>query len=85
MVSPARQAAKKRLNTKPQSEHQDHEDTDNYNFNLSLCLLWFLGGFVFKDFFAKKNKDFACNIIEHQKDFKKLRHSLFDIRYSLFF
>jgi len=33
------------------------------NFNLLLCSLWFLGAFVFKDFFAKKNKDLTCNII----------------------
>jgi hypothetical protein len=26
----------------------------NNNFNLPLCLFWFLGVFVFEDFFAKK-------------------------------
>jgi hypothetical protein len=29
---------------------------NNDHFNLSLCLLWFLGGFVFEDSFAKKRK-----------------------------
>jgi hypothetical protein len=29
---------------------------NNDHFNLSLCLLWFLGGFVFEDSFAKKTK-----------------------------
>jgi len=29
----------------------------NYNYlNLPLCSLWFLGAFVFEDFFAKKTK-----------------------------
>jgi len=42
------------LNTKSQSEHQDHEEKNNDYFNLSLCLFLFLGVFVFEDFLAKK-------------------------------
>jgi len=39
------------LNTKSQSEHQDHKEKNNDYLNLSLCLLLFLGVFVFEDFF----------------------------------
>jgi len=27
--------------------------------------LWFLGVYVFKDFFCQKNKDFTCNTIKY--------------------
>jgi hypothetical protein len=38
------------------TQHKDTKHTkkkNNDHFNLSLCLLWFLGGFVFEDSFAK--------------------------------
>jgi len=42
-----------------QSHKVDTKHTKKKNedqFNLSSCLLWFLGGFVFEDTFAKKTK-----------------------------
>ena len=48
-------------------------------FNLSSCLLWFLGGFVFEDSFAKKNEDLTCNTIAVQ-----LKKNLTQIRLNFF-
>jgi hypothetical protein len=36
---------------------------NNNYFNLLLCPFWFLGVFVFEDFFYQKNEDCTCNTI----------------------
>jgi len=41
--------ATKRTSATADTRRQNNND----HFNLSLCLLWFLGGFVFEDSFAK--------------------------------
>jgi hypothetical protein len=42
--------------TKWTSATADTRKKNEDQFNLSSCLLWFLGGFVFEDSFAKKKK-----------------------------
>jgi len=63
----AQRSCKKKYSTlshKAGIRHGGHTKTKkNDRFNLSLCPLWFLGGFVFEDFFCQKNKDFTCNTI----------------------
>jgi len=46
----------KKFNTKPQNGHKAQDEKKEDQLNLSSCLLWFLGGFVFEDSFAKKTK-----------------------------
>jgi len=41
---------------KKHSTQSTRRQNNNNHLNLSLCLLWFLGGFVFEDSFAKKQR-----------------------------
>jgi len=41
---------------KKHSTQSTRRQNNNDHFNLSLCLLWFPGGFVFEDSFSKKTK-----------------------------
>jgi hypothetical protein len=49
-------AAKKTLNTSHKAHTKHTKKKNNDHFNLASCLLWFLGGFVFEDSFAKKRR-----------------------------
>ena len=56
IVGPSAASCKKKHST-PRHEANTKPTKLNNNYDdLPLCTLWFLGGFVYEDFFAKKTK-----------------------------